>query len=414
MKILIIGNGGREHALAWKFSQNEKVKKIFVAPGNAGISLLAKGQNIKLTKVDDLLQFALMQSIDLTIVGSEALLVEGIVDKFEKYGLKIFGPNQKAAQLEGSKAFSKDFMKKYGVKTAAYEIFEEVAPAKLYLEKVTYPIVVKASGLAAGKGVLICKDKKEATEAIDSIMLQKTFGDAGDEIVIEEFLEGIEASILSITDGQTIVPFLSAKDHKRIGEGETGLNTGGMGVVAPNPYVDDAIMKIFQEEILTPTLAGMKAERMDFNGFIFFGLMITNRGVYLLEYNMRLGDPETQAILPLLKNDLLDGMLQTMDKRLDEVDWQWEDGSACCLVAAAGGYPLSYKKGTEIYGIDKVNDLIFLAGVKRTKESFLTSGGRVLNIVAIGENLTQAREKAYDSLEKISFEGMTYRKDIGL
>ncbi len=414
MKILIIGNGGREHALAWKFSQNEKVKKIFVAPGNAGISLLAKGQNIKLTKVDDLLQFALMQSIDLTIVGSEALLVEGIVDKFEKYGLKIFGPNQKAAQLEGSKAFSKDFMKKYGVKTAAYEIFEEVAPAKLYLEKVTYPIVVKASGLAAGKGVLICKDKKEATEAIDSIMLQKTFGDAGDEIVIEEFLEGVEASILSITDGQTIIPFLSAKDHKRIGEGETGLNTGGMGVVAPNPYVDDAIMKIFQEEILTPTLAGMKAERMDFNGFIFFGLMITDRGVYLLEYNMRLGDPETQAILPLLKNDLLDGMLQTMDKRLDEIDWQWEDGSACCLVAAAGGYPLSYKKGTEIYGIDKVNDLIFLAGVKRTKESFLTSGGRVLNIVAIGENLTQAREKAYDSLEKISFEGMTYRKDIGL
>ena len=244
-------------------------------------------------------------------------------------------------------------------------------------------------------------------------MAQKTFGDAGDEIVIEEFLEGVEASILSITDGQTIVPFLSAKDHKKIGEGETGLNTGGMGVVAPNPYVDEKVMQTFQDEILTPTLAGMKAERMDFNGFIFFGLMITDKGIYLLEYNMRLGDPETQAILPLLKTDLLDGMLQTMNKNLDEVDWQWENGSACCVVAAAGGYPLSYKKGAEIKGIDKVNDLVFLAGVKRTKETFLTSGGRVLNIVAIGENLTQAREKAYNSIEKISFEGMIFRKDIG-
>jgi len=413
MKVLIIGGGGREHALAWKIAQNDKVDKIFVAPGNAGTALMKKGQNIKLSKVEDLLRFALLQSVDLTIVGSENLLVKGIVDKFTKYGLKIFGPDSDAALLEGSKAFAKDFMSKYGVKTAQYQVFEYAAPAKVYLETATYPVVVKASGLAAGKGVLICHTKEEAFDAVNSIMRQRIFGNAGNEVVIEEYLEGVEASILSVTDGNIIVPFISAKDHKKIGEGETGPNTGGMGVVAPNPHMTKEVFDAFRRDILEPTLNGLKAENLGFHGFIFFGLMITKEGPYLLEYNVRLGDPETQAILPLLKNDLTDALLETLDNKLDKIKWEWDDAHSCCVVAASKGYPGEYEKGKEITGLEKTKELVFLAGVEKKNGRLLTSGGRVLNVVGTGSSLAQARKKAYDDLKNISFEGMTYRKDIG-
>ncbi len=412
MQLLIIGSGGREHALAWKFSQNEKVTKIFTAPGNAGTAMLDKGENIALTKVDELLSFAQQQKIDLTIVGSEALLVEGIVDSFEAAGLRIFGPDRRAAMLEGSKAFSKDFMKKYGVKTAAYEIFSTPQQALEYLHTASFPIVVKASGLAAGKGVIICQDLSEAEKAVKDIMQHRQFGDAGEKIVIEEYLEGVEASILSITDSKTILTFISAKDHKKIGEGETGLNTGGMGVIAPNPFVDEKVMKLFGEDILTPSLHGIQKEGMKFNGFIFFGLMITKRGVYLLEYNMRLGDPETQAILPLLEDDLLDILLRTMEGDLGNIELHWKKAYSCCVVAASEGYPLSYEKGKTIEGLDNVDVPVFLAGVQSKEGSLLTSGGRVLNVTGTGESLERARQNAYRNIRNIHFDGMYYRKDI--
>ena len=413
MRILIIGSGGREHAIAWKFAQNNKVEKIYVSPGNAGTELLDRCENINLPDIEEMVNFAGNNKIGLTMVGSEELLVGGIVDKFEKKGLTIFGPNKKSAILEGSKAYSKDFMKKYGVKTAAYEIFTDYESAVKYLDEIEYPTVVKASGLAAGKGVIIAQNKDEAVEAVRDMMLDHKFSEAGSEIVIEEFLTGVEASILSITDGETIVPFISAKDHKKIGEGETGLNTGGMGVIAPNPYVTSEIMKNFIDEIMTPTLEGLKAEEMKFNGVIFFGLMITEKGIYSLEYNMRLGDPETQAVLPLMENDFLEILEMCIDGDLDKVEMRWKDASACCVVGVSGGYPENYKKGYEITGLSNVDDLVFIAGAKLEEDKLLTSGGRVINIVSLGENLETACKNTYSSMDKINFEGLYYRRDIG-
>jgi len=413
MKILIIGSGGREHAIAWKFAQNNKVERIYVAPGNAGTELLDRCENIDLSNIEEMVNFASNNKIGLTMVGSEELLVGGIVDKFEEKGLTIFGPNKKAAILEGSKAYSKDFMKKYGVKTAAYEIFTDYDSAIKYLDEIEYPTVVKASGLAAGKGVIIAQNKDEAVEAVKDMLLDHKFNQAGSEIVIEEFLTGVEASILSITDGNTIVPFISAKDHKKIGEGETGLNTGGMGVIAPNPYVTSEIMKGFIDDIMTPTLEGLKAENMKFNGVIFFGLMITKKGIYSLEYNMRLGDPETQAVLPLMENDFLEVLEMCIDGDLDKVEMKWKESAACCVVGVSGGYPESYNKGYEITGISDVDDLVFIAGAKLEEDKFLTSGGRVINIVSLGKNLETARKNAYDSMDKINFEGVYCRRDIG-
>ena len=348
MKILIIGSGGREHAIAWKLSQNPKVEKIYAAAGNAGIDLLEKGECVNLKTVDEILEFAAEKAIDLTIVGSEELLVEGIVDRFAKKNLKIFGPDKYAAQLEGSKVFSKDFMKKYGVKTAEYATFSDSSKALEYLSDVEFPVVVKASGLAAGKGVIIAQNKEEAEKAVNEIMVEMRFDSAGNEVVIEEFLEGYEASVLSFTDSETILTMISAKDHKKIGENETGLNTGGMGAICPNPYMNDDVDAAFRKEILEPTLKGIKAEKMDFAGIIFFGVMISKKGVYLLEYNMRLGDPETQAVLPLLKTDLLDIIDGCMNKELDKITLEWEKGFSCCVVASSGGYPEDYKKGYEI------------------------------------------------------------------
>ena len=412
MRVLIIGSGGREHAIAWKLSQNEMVEKIYAAPGNAGIDLLENGESINLTDTDEILNFAQENKIDLTLVGSEELLVQGIVDKFKEKNLRIFGPDKKAAILEGSKVFSKKFMDKYGVKTAEYKSFSNSAEALEYLEKIEYPVVVKASGLAAGKGVIIAQNKEEARIAVKEIMVDKKFNNAGDEVVIEEFLSGYEASILSFTDSKTILPMLAAKDHKKIGEGETGLNTGGMGVICPNPYVTKEVMEEFQTKILEPTLHGIKEEKMDFEGIIFFGIMITKKGVYLLEYNMRMGDPETQVVLPLLKSDLLDIIESCFEKKLYNQKLEWENMYSCCVVAASGGYPEEYTKGIEI-SFDKSNDLMFFAGTEKSGNKFLTSGGRVLNVVGKGESLEDARKEAYENIKKIHFGGIYFRKDIG-
>lgn len=414
MKILVVGSGGREHAICWKVSQNEKVEKVFCAPGNGGTAMLPKGENVNVKGIDKLLEFALKEKIDLTIVGSEELLVDGIVDRFQEKGLKIFGPDKKAALLEGSKAYAKDFMKKYGVKTAAYEVFTEVDKAKEYIKTCEFPLVVKASGLAAGKGVLICQNLEEALKAVDEIMVDKVFSAAGEKIVVEEFLDGVEASILSVTDSKVILPFISAKDHKKIGEKETGLNTGGMGTIAPNPYVTKEVYDAFINGIMNPTLEGIKAEGMNFAGVIFFGLMITDKGVYLLEYNMRMGDPETQVVLPLLESDFIELLESGLKGDLANADVKWSNKSACCVVLASGGYPEAYNKGYEITGIDKVDNMVFVAGAKAEDGKLLTSGGRVLNVVAVGENLEDARAKAYADAEKIDFTGKYCRKDIGV
>ena len=418
MKILIVGAGGREHAIAWKLSQNEKVEKIFIAPGNACVELLPNAESVNLGSIDEYISFAKKNNVELTVVGSEELLVQGIVDEFHKNGLKIFGPDKKAAILEGSKAYSKDFMKKYGIKTATYEIFDNSEKAKGFLNNwKDFPVVVKASGLAAGKGVIIAQNLDEAIKAVEDIMVDEKFGNAGSQVVIEEYLDGVEASILSFTDSKVIVPLLSAKDHKKIGEDETGLNTGGMGVISPNPFVTNEIFKKFESDIMKPTLKGMQAEGMDFAGVIFFGLMITKKGIYLLEYNMRMGDPETQAVLPLLENDLLELIEKSFDKKLSEIEVNWKPLHSCCVVAAAGGYPESYKKGDEITGVldftETDDKKIFICGAKIENGKLLTNGGRVLNAVALGNTLEEAQKKAYELLKTINFEGMYFRKDIG-
>ena len=418
MKILIVGAGGREHAIAWKLSQNEKVEKIFIAPGNACVEMLPNAESVNLGLIDEYISFAKDNNVELTVVGSEELLVQGIVDEFHKNGLKIFGPDKKAAILEGSKAYSKDFMKKYGIKTAVYEIFDNSEKAKEFLNNwKDFPVVIKASGLAAGKGVIIAQNLDEAIKAVEDIMVDEKFGNAGNQVVIEEFLDGVEASILSFTDSRIIVPLLSAKDHKKIGEDETGLNTGGMGVISPNPFVTDEIFEKFKSDIMEPTLKGMQSEGMDFAGVIFFGLMITKKGVYLLEYNMRMGDPETQAVLPLLENDLLELIEKSFEKKLLEVKVDWKPLHSCCVVAAAGGYPESYKKGDEITGVldfkETEDNKVFICGAKVENGKLLTNGGRVLNAVALGNTLKEAQKKAYELLKTINFEGMYFRKDIG-
>lgn len=415
-KILIIGKGGREHALAWKFASDDPSVEIFVAEGNAGCELIPNVSNIGLTEIEDLVGFAMQNRIDLTVVGSEELLVKGIVDKFEANNLKIFGPDKQAAMLEGSKAYAKDFMTKYGVKTAKYQNFTDYAEALNYLKQVTFPVVIKASGLAAGKGVIIAKDNDEAETALADMLLGMVFGESGSEVVIEEFLEGVEASILSFTDSKVILPLISAKDHKKIGNGETGLNTGGMGVIAPNPYVTDEVYQAFIKDILEPTLNGIKMEKMDFAGVIFFGVMITKNGVYLLEYNMRMGDPETQAVLPLMKNKLFPAINSAIDRNLESVNLEWENGATCCVVIASGGYPEKHHNGYAITGLEKfdlADSYLFAAGVGKKHNDFVTAGGRVLNVVAKGVSLDDARNKAYKAVNSVNFKDMYYRTDIG-
>lgn len=413
MKILLIGSGGREHALASKMAENKKVEKIFCAPGNGGTSIENKCENVNLNKIEEYLKFAKDNNIDLTVVGPEKELCEGIVDVFKENNLNIFGPSKKSAMLEGSKSFSKDFMKKYGVKTASYNTFDNKDMALEYVEKCEMPIVIKADGLAAGKGVIIANKKEEAMETIKNLMEEDFLNGAGKTIIIEEFLEGIEASILAITDGKTIIPFISSKDHKTIYDGNKGPNTGGMGTVAPNPYCTKEVLEKFNKNILIPTLEGIKAEKMDYKGIIFFGIMITKKDVYLLEYNVRMGDPETQVVLPLMESDLVDLINKSLSQTLSQSKVAFKDNSACCIIAASEGYPLKYEKGFEITGIDNIDGKVFFAGAENKGDKLLTNGGRVLGVTALGENLEKAREKAYKEIGKINFKGIYYRRDIG-
>ena len=413
MKVLIIGSGGREHALVSKVLENTTVEKVFCAPGNGGTYREPKCENINIRKIDELLAFAIENRIDITIVGSEELLVEGIVDKFKESGLKILGPSEKAARLEGSKAYSKEFMKKYGIKTAAYEVFENENEAIKYLKSCEYPIVIKADGLAAGKGVVVCNDFTEAKASINDFMVLDIFKGSGKKIVIEEFLEGVEASILSITDGEIILPFISSKDHKQIFDEDKGPNTGGMGVIAPNPYCNEKVLEEFKKYILQPTLKGIQEEAMDYKGIIFFGIMITGKGVYLLEYNVRFGDPETQAVLPLMKSDFTELVISAIEGELVNFNLQWKEGYSCCIIAASKGYPGSYDTGFEITELHKLEGKLFIAGAKEKEGIMRTAGGRVLGITAFGQSLEDARRIAYADMEKIQFDGMYYRMDIG-
>lgn len=413
MKILVIGNGGREHAIAWKLAGDERVTKIYCAPGNGGTFIEDKCENINIVDNNKLLNFALDNAIDLTVVGPEIYLCNGIVDLFKSYNLKIFGPNQKAATLEGSKTFAKEFMKKYGVKTAAYEAFNDSKEAIEYLKKAEYPIVIKADGLAAGKGVIIAESMEDGIKAINDLMINDTLGGAGKEIIIEEFLQGVEASILSVTDGKTIIPFMSSKDHKTIFEDNKGPNTGGMGTVAPNPYCDEKVLKVFQEDILKPTLRGIQTENLDYVGIIFFGLMICEKGVYLLEYNVRMGDPETQVILPLMESSFLDIIEAAIEGKLSRDMVKFKQMTACCVIGASKGYPGKYEKGELITGVQECSEKVFIAGAEVRYNKLITSGGRVLGVTAIGNDLSEARDKAYKALSEVKFNGMYYRQDIG-
>jgi phosphoribosylamine--glycine ligase/phosphoribosylformylglycinamidine synthase len=412
LKVLIIGNGGREHAIAWKMGLSPLVSKIYCAPGNGGTHLENKCVNVNLETIDELLNFAKEENIDLTVVGPEAKLVEGIVDVFKENGLKIFGPSKYAAELEGSKAFSKVFMKKYGVKTAAYEVFDKVEEALDYSKKCDYPVVVKADGLAAGKGVVICNTQKEAEDTLKEFMINDVFKGSGKKVVMEEFLDGVEASILSVTDGNVIIPFISAKDHKQIFDEDKGPNTGGMGAIVPNPYCTESVLEEFNETMLKPTLYGIKEENMDYCGVIFFGLMITKKGTYLLEYNVRMGDPETQAVLPLLESDLTEIILNAVNGKLKETEIKWKKGSSCCVVLASKGYPSNYEIG-KIIDIKGAENKVFIAGAKYEEDSLRTSGGRVMSIVSTGNTLDEAIKNTYADIKNVNFDGMYCRKDIG-
>ena len=411
MKILVVGSGGREHAISWKLKQSPRVTELYCAPGNAGISQIAQCVAISAEDIDGLLDFALKNEIDLTVVGPEVPLTMGIVDLFEKHQLKIFGPSQAAAEIEGSKAFSKDLMQKYHIPTAKYGVFTQVEEAKAFLETVGIPCVVKADGLAAGKGVLICESKEEAQHAIEDILVDNKFGAAGSRVVIEEFLVGQEVSMLAFTDGKTIKPMVSAQDHKRIFDGDQGLNTGGMGAYSPAPIYTDDIHAFVVEHVLQPTVDAMAAEGRPFAGVLYAGLMLTADGPKVLEFNARFGDPETQAILPRLETDLVDIMLAVVEKRLEKQPIQWSADACVCVVMASGGYPESSEKGVPIQGLAEAGQkaLVFHAGTARKEETIVTNGGRVLGISALGEDIAAAIDKAYQAVHEIQFNHMQYR-----
>lgn len=417
MKVLIVGSGGREHAIAISVAKSSRVDKIYCAPGNAGIGLLAECVPIGAMEFDKIVAFAKEKEIDLTIVGMDDPLVGGLVDELEKAGLRAFGPRKNAAILEGSKAFSKDLMKKYHIPTAAYENFDNAEDALDYLKTASFPIVLKADGLALGKGVLICNTLEEAQDGVKSIMLDKHFGSAGNRMVIEEFMTGREVSVLSFVDGKTIKTMTSAQDHKRAGDGDTGLNTGGMGTFSPSPFYTKEVDDFCKKYIYQATVDAMASEGREFKGIIFFGLMLTKDGPRVLEYNARFGDPEAQVVLPRMKNDIIEVMEACIDGTLDQIDLQFEDNAAVCVVLASEGYPVKYEKGFIIHGLEKFeneeNYFCFHAGTKQTPEGIVTNGGRVLGITAKGENLKEARKNAYAATEWISFENKYMRHDIG-
>lgn len=418
MKVLVIGGGGREHAIIWKLAQNNKITQMYCAPGNAGISDLATCLDIAATDVEGLTQWAVKEAIDLTVVGMDDPLMLGVVDAFEAKGLRIFGPRQNAAILEGSKVFAKDLMKKYHIPTAGYEVFTESDKALAYLETCSYPTVLKADGLALGKGVLICETKEEAIAGTKDIMVDQKFGSAGRIMVVEEFMTGPEVSVLSFCDGETILPMVSAQDHKRAFDNDEGLNTGGMGTFSPSKYYTQAMHAEAMETIYKPTLAAMKSEGRSFTGIIFFGLMLTPNGMKVLEYNARFGDPEAQVVLPRLKTDLLEVFEAAIDGRLNEVKLEWDDRSAVCVVEASGGYPVAYTKGYEIKGLEgqksKDNVIVFHAGTKLEGDKVVTNGGRVLGITALAEDMDAARAIAYRAIEEVDFQDKQFRTDIGI
>ena len=416
MKVLVVGSGGREHALGWKISQSPMVDKIYCAPGNAGIGEMAECVAIKAEDLDGLLVFAVQNEIGLTVVGPEVPLTMGIVDKFQEKGLKIFGPSGRAAEIEGSKTFAKDLMAKYGIPTAKYGAFTDAAEAKAFLAEVGLPCVVKADGLAAGKGVLICETKDEAETAVEDILVDNKFGNAGSRVVVEEFLTGQEVSMLAFSDGKTIVPMVSSQDHKRIWDGDKGLNTGGMGAYSPAPIYTADIHEIVVPQVLEATIKAMEQEGRPFAGILYAGLMLTADGPKVLEFNARFGDPETQAVLPRLKSDLVEIFLAIIDGRLAEMNIEWHEEAAVCVVMASGGYPETSDKGRVITGLKEAEEagaIVFHAGTKETDGNIVTNGGRVLGISALGKDIAEAIENAYKGVKQITFENMQYRTDIG-
>ena len=416
MKVLVIGSGGREHTLIWKIIQSPKVSQVYCAPGNAGISRLARCIDIDVGNIDKLVDFAQKEKIDLTVVGPELPLSKGIVNEFNKKGLRIFGPSKKAAEIESSKVFSKYLMKKYNIPTANYEIFQNIEEAFDYIKKQIFPLVIKADGLAAGKGVFIVKNLNQARDALNTLMEGKKFGEAGRQVVIEEFLEGEEVSILAFCDGKTVIPMVPSQDHKKIFDNDQGPNTGGMGAYSPVPFYPDELEKRVLEEILKPTVKGLQREGKEYKGVLYAGLILTKEGLKVLEFNARFGDPETQVILPRLKTDLIDILNAVIDSTLHKINIQWEDNAAVCVVVASGGYPGKYQKGKVISGLErleKMKDVIaFHAGTKFQDGEIITSGGRVLGITAWDDTISKAKERAYKAVKEIYFEDMYYRKDI--
>jgi phosphoribosylamine--glycine ligase len=416
MKVLVIGGGGREHTIVWKLAQSKHIDKIYCSPGNAGIAELAECIDVGTDNFDALVDFVKYEWIDLTIVGPEEPLSRGIVDAFEKQGRRILGPSKKAAQLESSKVFAKDFMKRYGIPTGEYRVFSSYVHAENHVRMKGTPIVIKAEGLAAGKGVFIATDMDEAVNALKLIMRDRIFGDAGDRVVVEECLEGEEASFMAFCDGKTIKPMASSQDHKRVFDGDKGLNTGGMGAYSPAPVITQELEREIMEKVMWPTLRGLKAEGIQYKGILYAGLMMKNGVPYVLEFNCRLGDPETQPVLSRMDADLVDVAFAITDEKLSEVDIQWRPDSSVCVVLASGGYPGKYEKGKIIRGLESTKGekdvYVFHAGTAFENGNVVTSGGRVLGVTGLGADVGAARDKVYGAIEKISFEGMHYRKDI--
>ena len=413
MKILVVGGGGREHAIIKKLKENKDIDKIYALPGNGGIAADAECVSIGATDIDGIVRFAVENSIDYAVVAPDDPLVLGCVDALEEKGIPCFGPRSEAAIIEGSKVFSKNLMKKYGIPTAAYEVFSDADKALEYIKTAPIPTVIKADGLALGKGVIIAQTREEAEDAVISIMKDKKFGKSGNSIVIEEFLEGPEVSVLSFTDGKTVVPMISSMDHKRAGDKDTGLNTGGMGTVAPNPYYTEAVARECMDKIFIPTINAMNAEGRTFKGCLYFGLMITKDGPKVIEYNCRFGDPETQVVLPLLRSDLFTIMRATTDGTLSETEVEFYDKKAACVIMASEGYPVAYEKGYEITIPDDIADCVFVAGAAYKDGKLLTSGGRVLGVTAIADSLKEAVDASYGMVKRIHFDNAYYRSDIG-
>ena len=413
MKILVVGGGGREHAIIKKLKENPSVTEIFALPGNGGIAKDATWVAIGAKEIDQIVDFAVANAVDYAVVAPDDPLVLGCVDALEEKGIPCFGPRANAAIIEGSKVFSKNLMKKYGIPTAAYEVFTDMNAALTYLETAPIPTVIKADGLALGKGVIIAMSRDEAKDAVRSMMADKVFGKSGDQIVIEEFLTGPEVSVLSFTDGKVVIPMISSMDHKRAGDNDTGLNTGGMGTVAPNPYYTDAIAAECMEKIFLPTIAAMNAEGRTFKGCLYFGLMLTPNGPKVIEYNCRFGDPETQVVLPLLESDLLTVMQATTNGTLAETEVKFAEKNACCVIMASKGYPTAYEKGFEMTIPQAIWDHVYVAGAAIKENKLLTNGGRVLGATAVADTLENAIEKAYDMVKTIHFENAYYRNDIG-